>query len=287
MVSIQENKIRLAVPKKGRLCDRTISLLERAGLDFRRNNRSDVVNCRNLPISLIFLPAKDIPLYVGEGDVHLGITGEDTITECQVTVSEMSRLGFGRCRLCLLAPKDQVRNINELQDKKVVTSFPNITGKFFQDHKVEVKIKELSGSIEAACELGLAHAVVDLVESGETMKAANLEIVSEIMSSECVYIANEKYTVHDVAQSLKFRFDGIITAERYAMIEYNIPREKLCEGEKITPGRKSPTVMPTENPDWLAVKSTVMKSEINNIIESLRAVGATDIMVYNIENCCI
>ena len=279
--------LKMGVPKKGRLFEKTMALLEQAGLDFRRDHRSDVASCLGIPLMLVFLPAQDIPLYVGEGDVQLGITGQDTILESRVKISELTSLGFGRCQLSVLVPEGKAKSVEELWDKKIVTSFPNITADYFGGQGVNISIKELSGSVEAACALGLADAVVDLVESGETMRAANLEKIAVIIESQAVFISNAKFAGHEMARSLKLRFEGIVTARKFVMVEYNIPREFLGKGKQITPGLKSPTVMPTEDPDWLAVKSTISRSEINQKIEALRAAGASDIMVYNIENCSV
>ncbi|GMI33766.1 hypothetical protein TrRE_jg1439 [Triparma retinervis] len=95
---------RLAIPKKGRLYDKCSSVLSGAGLEYRREARLDVAVCKDLPITLVFLPASDIANYVGEGDVDMGITGQDVVAEAGVQVVEEMELGFGKCRLCLQAP---------------------------------------------------------------------------------------------------------------------------------------------------------------------------------------
>ena len=166
---------RFAIPKKGRLNEKVMEMLKGAGIEFRREPRLDVALCTNLPITLVFLPASDIAKYVGEGNVDLGITGFDVVEESCVEVNKVMDLGFGKCKLCVQAPVvEKIDDPEVLAGKRIVTSFPSLTKKYFDpiDAKkgVETKINFVSGSVEAACGLGLADAVVDLVETGTTMR---------------------------------------------------------------------------------------------------------------------
>lgn len=166
---------KFAIPKKGRLYDKCVEMLTGAGIEFRREARLDVALCVGLPITLVFLPAADIAKFVGKGDVDIGITGFDVVTESQVNVERIMDLGFGKCKLCVQAPAvDAITNVEVLAGKRIATSFPNVTSDFFKtlDEKSGSKtdVSFVSGSVEAACGLGLADAVVDLVETGTTMK---------------------------------------------------------------------------------------------------------------------
>ena len=168
---------RFAIPKKGRLYDKVLEMLKGAGIEFRREPRLDVALCVDLPITLVFLPAADIAKYVGQGNVDIGITGWDVVQESEVTVDKIMDLGFGKCKLCVQAPVvDEVSDVGTLAGKRIVTSFPNLTKKFFDKYDAEqgttTSIQFVSGSVEAACGLGLADAVVDLVETGTTMKVS-------------------------------------------------------------------------------------------------------------------
>lgn len=166
---------RFAIPKKGRLYDKVLEILKGSGIEFRREARLDVALCVDLPITLVFLPAADIAKYVGEGNVDIGITGWDVVKESEVEVNKIMDLGFGRCKLCVQAPVvDQVLDVSSLAGKRIVTSFPNLTREYFakfdEAKGTNTRINFVSGSVEAACGLGLADAVVDLVETGTTMK---------------------------------------------------------------------------------------------------------------------
>ncbi|KAL3907587.1 MAG: hypothetical protein SGILL_008813, partial [Bacillariaceae sp.] len=167
--------LKFAIPKKGRLYEKVVQLLKGAGVEFRRKDRLDVALCVGLPITLVFLPAADIAKFVGEGNVDLGITGFDVVQESQVTVEKIMDLGFGKCKLCVQAPVvDNYENVKSLAGKRIVTSFPNVTKEFFKQYDEELgvttKIRYVGGSVEAACGLGLADAIVDLVETGTTMR---------------------------------------------------------------------------------------------------------------------
>lgn len=169
--------LKFAIPKKGRLHEKVVEMLNGAGIEFRREPRLDVALCKGLPITLIFLSASDIAKFVGDGNVDLGITGQDMVRENEVTVDFLLDLGFGKCKLSVQAPvADKIESIDALAGKRIVTSFPNLTKAFFDeyDEKLGVKtsINYVSGSVEAACGLGLADAVVDLVETGTTMRVS-------------------------------------------------------------------------------------------------------------------
>lgn len=168
---------RMAIPKKGRLYEKVTEMLNAAGMKFNREPRLDVAVCYDLPITLVFLPAADIAKYVGEGNVDIGITGMDVVQESNVIVEHIMNLGFGNCKLCVQAPvKDNITNVEALAGKRVVTSFPFLAKRFFDpiDAKLGVttNINFVSGSVEVACGLGLADAVVDLVETGTTMRVS-------------------------------------------------------------------------------------------------------------------
>lgn len=154
-----------------------MDLLSGSDIQFRRETRLDIALVKNLPIALIFLPAADIPTFIGEGRVDIGITGRDQVAEHDVTlgdnsgVEEIMDLGFGRCKLQVQVPeKGDMTKAEQLIGKNVVTSFTSLTQDFFaklEGHgdvsKLRTKVKYVSGSVEAACALGVADGVVDLV----------------------------------------------------------------------------------------------------------------------------
>jgi len=269
--------------------DKVIVMLKGAGIEFRRQPRLDVALCIGLPITLVFLPAADIAKFVGEGNVDLGITGSDLVQENMVEVDSVMDLGFGKCRLCVQAPvTDKIESVESLAGKRIVTSFPNVTKDFFDTYDkklgVTTNINYVSGSVEAACGLGLADAVVDLVETGTTMRAAGLEIVHDIFSTQAVLISNPNSEHKDLVSKLQRRIEGYITSTKYVMMMYNVTNEIFQDAIVITPGKKSPTVTSLECGKDKAVSVLILKKEISEKMDALHEVGATDILVLELNN---
>jgi len=277
----------LAIPKKGRLFEKCTQLLDGSGLNYYRPNRLDVAHCTNLPITLVFLPAADIAKYVGEGNVDAGITGMDVVEESDVEVEKILDLGFGKCKLCVQAPVGAFTSTEQISGKRIVTSFPTLASRYFGKFDTEERktnIKFVSGSVEAACALGLADAVVDLVETGTTMKAAGLEVVGDVLQTEAIMIASKTSRHPDIVKLIAKRIDGYMTATRYMMISYNVSRDKLPAAAKVTPGKRSPTITALEEIDAVAVSALVEKKNSSQIMDDLEAVGATDILLFSITN---
>ncbi|KAL1921179.1 uncharacterized protein VTP21DRAFT_10895 [Calcarisporiella thermophila] len=289
------DRLLFAVPKKGRLYERCLALLEGADIQFHRKNRLDIALVTNLPLALVFLPAADIPAFVASGNVELGITGQDMVAESQLEgkVQVVCELGFGKCRLCVQTPtKGAVRTVEDLVGKRVVTSFENLAKNFFD--KLEkaqggaggkTEITYVSGSVEAACALGLADGIVDLVESGETMKAAGLTDVATLLTSQAVLIQRHSPKHPELVNKIASRIRGVIAASRYVYCDYNIERKNLERAVKLTPGRQAPTISSLEEEGWVAVSSMVLKDDIAQVMDGLEGIGARDILVFNISNC--
>lgn len=265
-------------------------MLEGINLEYVRQNRLDYAVCKHIAVTLIFLPAHDIPHYVSNGNVDLGITGEDMIRETGAKVKTEMRLGFGKCKLCLLAPKEQCKEYarslpDVLKGKRIVTSFSNITKECYGALSPPPKIQYVSGSVEVACALGLADAVVDLVETGTTMRAAGLDVVSDIMSTECVLISNLHTKHRKMVHKIVGRINGYFTAQKYMLMVYNMPKKNLKAAIAITPGKRSPSLMSLEDSEWVAVSVLVEKSQVSNIMDKLENIGATDILCTALKNC--
>jgi len=280
---------RFAIPKKGRLYEKVCEMLKGSGIEFHREPRLDVALCVGKPITLVFLPAADIAKYVGEGNIDIGITGQDIVQESKVNVNTIMELGFGKCKLCVQAPiSSNITSIEKLAGGRIVTSFPTITNEFFKEYDqklgVETSVKFVSGSVEAACGLGLADAVVDLVETGTTMRAAGLEVVHEIITTQAILIANPHSKHQNVVDLLQRRIQGYITATKFVMVMYNVSVELLDDAMKLTPGKRSPTVTALDDPNYKAVSALINTKEVSEIMDKLHDLGATDILIIDITN---
>jgi ATP phosphoribosyltransferase len=278
--------LRVGVPSKGRLAEISAQLLNDAGVSFRRNERSLFARCRDMPVEVIFLRTDDIPVLTAEGAIDLGITGADLVAESGAALVHRLELGIGSCRLALCVGEDSpVTDARQLAGKRVATSFPRITRQWLAARGVEAHFVELSGSVEIMINLGVADAIVDLVETGSTLAANRLRVIDEIGRYETVLVQNHEVRDAATADRIVRRLEGIVIARNWSLLEYNVPRTRLAEAEKITPGFNSPTVSGLEDPDWCAVRSMVKRGEAHAIMERLDAIGASAIIETQIANC--
>lgn len=235
LVTHLSDRLLFAVPKKGRLNQAALDLLSGSDIKFHRHNRLDIALVQNLPIALVFLPAADIPTFVGEGRVDLGITGQDQVAEHEALVAptattgveEVMDLAFGACKLQVQVPENgNITDPKQLVGKNVVTSFTNLTEAYFRKFEAEesstatngnikaklrTNIKYVGGSVEAACALGVADGIVDLVESGETMKAAGLKAIATVVESTAVLIKSKNPSDPKLIDLITSRIRGVIS----------------------------------------------------------------------------
>jgi len=302
---IEKDTVLFAVPKKGRIHEDVMKILKGSGFDAKRPDRLDVAMCKDLPIKLAFLPAADIPSYVMEGNVDIGISGSDMLEEAMIEagyldddapVEVVLKLGIGKCKLCLQAPVHLCdRPAKDFVGKRVVTSFPSLTKRFFDGlakDRHDTYIKEVSGSVEAACGLGLADAVVDLVETGTTMKAAGLDIVADVLETEALLFqqrpteANglESGSKADMLRLIEKRIEGYLTATKYVFIVCNCHHDDLQRVCALMPGKRSPTVTELKEEQWHSISALVKISESNRVMDELVKGGAKDILCLNLSN---
>jgi ATP phosphoribosyltransferase len=279
--------LRIGIPSKGRLSELATELLNQAGLQFRRQERTLFALVKQLPVDIVFLRTDDVPVLCAEGAIDLGITGSDLVDESGADVLVRMPLGVGRCRLSLCVPDDSdVRSSEQLDGRRVASSFPNITRKFLAEQGAKAHLVELSGSVEIMISLGVADAIVDLVETGSTLAANRLQVLTDIGQYETVLIQNRSQCRHaEMADRIVRRLEGVVIARDYSLLEYNVRREKLPAAEAITPGFNSPTVSALEDAGWCSVRVMVKRKEVINAMEQLEAIGASAILETAIGNC--
>ena len=282
-----ENPIKLAIPNKGALSEGAVKLLGEAGYRCFRSGRELIVADNANGIDFVFLRPRDIALYVGRGILDLGITGRDLAADSGAGVAELLPLGFGKSRFCFAAPAAKKLRVEELNDLRIATSYPQLLDAMLRERNLKCQIVKLDGAVEISIRLGVADAIADVVESGATLREAGLEIIGEpLMSSEALLVARDASVAErQEVKRLIGRLLGIIRASEYAMVEYDIPRDRLEEACRITPGVESPTVAPLSNPDWVAVKAMVRRKECNRIMDELYDIGARGIFVADIRSC--
>jgi len=216
----------------------------------------------------------------------MGITGGDLVGEAGVEVHTRLELGVGKCRLAVCVPDDSPITVPaELHGRRVATSFTRTAETYFRQHRAEVRLVPLSGSVEIMIALGVADAIVDLVETGSTLAANRLRILTEIGSYQTVLIQNLQRREAETANRIVRRLEGVVIARSYSLLEFNIPRARLGDAESIAPGFNSPTVNSLEDPTWCAVQVMVKRKEVIGVMEKLEAIGATAILEMSINNC--
>ena len=279
--------LRIGVPSKGRLSELASALLADAGLSFRRTDRNLFARCKDVPVEITFLRTDDIPVLTAEGAIGLGITGSDLVAESGATLVHRLDLGVGHCRLALCVPDDSaITDVRQLAGRRIATSFPRVTRGWLAERGVtDAHFVELSGSVEVMITLGVADAIVDLVETGSTLAANRLRILDEIGRYETVLVQDPNLAHPELADRIVRRLEGIVIARGWSLLEYNVPRARLAEAEAITPGVKSPTIMSLEDSDWCAVRAMVKRGEAHAIIERLEAIGAVAMIETRIANC--
>jgi ATP phosphoribosyltransferase len=278
--------LRIGVPSKGRLAEIAGELLKDAGLSFRRQERSLFARCREVPVDITFLRTEDIPVLCAEGAIDMGITGGDLIAESGVQLINRLELGVGQCRLAVCVPEDgPIVNPAQLDGCRVATSFPNVTQSFLRKHNAKAHLVNLSGSVEIMIALGVAEAIVDLVETGSTLAANRLRVLTDIDTYQTVLVQNRAGRHPELADRVVRRLEGVVIARSYSLLEYNVLRAKLPAAEKITPGFNSPTVSALEDADWCAVRVMVKRTEVIEIMERLEALNASAILETQITNC--
>lgn len=278
--------LKIGIPSKGRLSELATKLLNQAGIQFRRQERTLFARVRQLPIEIIFLRTDDIPVLCEEGAIDIGITGSDLIEESGADVDVRMPLGVGHCRLSLCVPDDSgITECGQLDGKRIASSFPKVTRKFLASHNADVHLVELSGSVEIMISLGVADAIVDLVETGSTLAANRLHVLTDIGQYETVLIQNRRRNNASIVDRVVRRLEGVVIARDYSLLEYNVSRAKLAEAELITPGFDSPTVNSLENAEMCSVRTMVKRKEVIEAMEKLETIGATAILETEIGNC--
>ena len=287
-MQLEETVTRIAVPSKGRLQEPSEALLRAAGIKYRKRDRALFAHVDGLAATMLFVRPDDIPLLVAEGAADLGLVGQDLVHEnaCENRVRVRLELGYGQCRLAVATrAKGGPKSVAAMKNCRVAASMAHSAREFFRKKKINVNLLEVSGSVEIMVALGLADAIVDLVESGDTLRDNGLEVIETVAPSQAVLIQTPKPRNVKLCDLVTRRLEGVLTAQQYTLLEYNVPRTKLKEAEAITPGFNSPTVSDLENAKWVAVKVMVPKKRSIEIIDKLEALGASAILETPILNC--
>lgn len=279
--------LRVAVPNKGSLSEAASAMLAEAGYRQRRDTRELVMLDPDNDIEFFFLRPRDIAVYVGQGTLDVGITGRDLLLDAEVEAEELLPLGFAASTFRFAGPVGDFASVEQLEGKRLATSYDGLLRGYLAARGIKAKVVRLDGAVESSVRLGVADAIADVVETGNTLKAAGMEIFGQpILNSEAVLIGRNG-AQNPAAEVLIRRLQGVLVARQYVLMDYDIRKELVEEAAQLTPGLESPTVSPLRNSDWVAVRSMVPKKQTNRIMDELYDLGARAILVSSIHACRI
>ncbi|WP_185878619.1 ATP phosphoribosyltransferase [Blattabacterium cuenoti] len=280
------DKLKIAIQKSGRLYDDSIKLLKDCSIEINIGIDKLKTTALNFPLEILFLRDDDIPQYLEDGVADIGIVGKNVLLEKRKKIQIKESLGFGKCRLSIAIPKSLIyRDINDLNGKKIATSYPFLVREFFEKRYIKAEIHEISGAVEIAPGIGLADCICDLVSSGSTLFMNGLKEVETILQSEAVlashlHLGSPQKIIMD---KLLFRIRAVKKAKNNKYILLNVPNERLEKIISYLPGIKSPAILPLANSECSSVHSVVNENDFWGIVENLKALGAQDILVLPIE----
>ena len=278
--------LRVAVPNKGALAATASEMLGEAGYRRRHEQRDLTVLDTVNEVEFFFLRPKDIAIYVGSGDLDLGITGRDLALDSGAPVTEVLALGFGGSTFRYAGPAGQDWKPADLHGKRLATSYPRLVREDLKRHGVEAEVIRLDGAVEISIQLGVADAIADVVESGRSLRQNNLVAFGDpICVSEAVLLEREGSAASKAKSQVAARLRGVVFAQQYMMLDYDCPRSILEQAIAITPGLESPTVAPLADDNWVAVRAMVARKAVNRVMDELAETGAKAILASDIRSC--
>jgi ATP phosphoribosyltransferase len=280
------NKLKIAIQKSGRLSEKSLKILEECGIKISNGAGVLKTDAANFPLEVLFLRDDDIPQYVEQQVVDIGIVGENIVFEKRKNIEIFYRLGFGNCRLSLaILKEDAYQGLSYFSGKRIATSYPNLLNDFLTKNKIAAETEEISGSVEIAPGIGLSDAVCDIVSSGSTLLKNGLREVETILTSQAVIVGNKNLPKEKTAilGKLLFRIRAVKNAGENKYILLNTPDSAIGRICEILPGMKSPTILPLAMKGWSSMHSVVKEDEFWERIELLKEAGAEGILVIPIE----
>jgi len=288
-----KTRLRLALQKKGRLSQESISLLKKSGLQFRIKENALLTHVENFPIDLLFVRDDDIPTLVFDGLCDGGIIGENVLLEAALRLKNASYrtilpLGNCRCRLAIAVQESfDYQGPESLNGKRIATSYPFLLQQYLNQHNICAESLVLSGSVEVAPRMGMADVICDLVSSGQTLEENKLIAVDTVLESQATLIqATHPMTnsFEDLFNLLARRIQAVQHAVERKYIVFHAPKTALTRICEQLPGAESPTIIPLPAyPDKVAVHVVSSEGIFWNTLESIQSLGASSILVLPIE----
>ncbi|OGR84115.1 MAG: ATP phosphoribosyltransferase [Elusimicrobia bacterium RIFCSPLOWO2_01_FULL_64_13] len=282
------NRLKLGLPK-GSLQESTIELFRKAGIRIRSTERSYFPASDDEELDIMMVRSQEMAPYVEEGTFDAGLTGYDWIVETNARVREVCELvyaksGFRPVRWVLAVPENsKIRSVKDLRGKKIATEAVNMVKKYLARNKVKAKVEFSWGATEAKAGT-LVDAIVELTETGSSLRANHLKIVDEVLSSSTRFIANDaalrdpwkKRKIENIAILLK----GALEAEGMVGLKMNLEEKDLSGIMSILPALKKPTISRLTLPGWIAIEVILEEKTVKKILPELKRAGAQGIIEY-------
>ncbi len=279
-------RLTLAVPSKGRMSEPALRLCADAGLRFEATDRALLVPCANAPVDLLLVRAHDIPEYVQDRVVDLGITGANLVAEAARDVLTLAELGFARCTLQAAVPDDApAEGLAALEGLRVATAYPVSTRACLERLGVSAELVTVSGSVEAAPRLGLSDAIVDLVSTGSTVSANGLRTIGTLLESQAVLVGTTAAldAKRALVEQLQLMLAGVVAGRRRRYLMMNAPESALAAIRAVLPSMGAPSVIDLAAEGQIAVHAAVDVDDLWSLLSPLKAAGASSILVLPIE----
>jgi ATP phosphoribosyltransferase len=278
--------LRIAVPNKGSLADPATQMLVEAGYRQRTDPRELVLQDPDNDTEFFFLRPRDIAVYVGSGQLDVGITGRDLLLDSAAGADEILPLGFAASTFRFAARPGTAVDVHGLDGLRIAAAYPALVSAYLRRHGVSAQVIRLDGAVETAVRLGVADVIADVVSTGTTLRQAGLEIFGEpILDSEAVLVRRRGADPAAAVDQLVRRLQGVIVARTYVLMDYDIPADLLDTAVGLTPGFESPTVSPLHESGWVAVRAMVPRRDTHKVMDELWDAGARGILVTDIHAC--
>jgi len=278
--------LRVAVPNKGALAEAARDMLISAGYRQRSDLKELTLIDADHNVEFYYLRPRDIAVYVGRGDLDVGITGRDMLLDSGADAQETMELGFGASRFRFAAPVGSGIDETKLDGLRIATSYAGLLRRYLEEHGIRADIVSLDGAVESAIRLGVAEAVADVVDTGTTLRKAGLAMFGEpILVSEAVLVQRNGDAEGAATDALKTRLNSVMVAQNYLMMDYNVEATNLDATVGIAPGVEGPTVSALAKDGWLAVRALVPRKGAHRLMDRMYDAGARGILLTELAAC--
>ena len=279
--------LRIAVPNKGALAEPAAAMLRAAGYRQRTDAKDLTLIDSDHNVEFYYLRPRDIAVYIGRGDLDLGITGRDMLIDSAADAIEIMQLGFAGSRFRFAALGGSAMTVADVAGKRIATSYPGLLRAFLDGQGISAELVKLDGAVESAIRLGVADVVADVVDTGTTLRRAGLELFGDsICSSEAVLIQrNGADELPASADALRTRLTSVLVAQNYLMMDYNVEQSSFDATLALAPGVEGPTVSKLAKEGWFAVRVLVPRKGAHLLMDQLYEAGARGILLTELTAC--